>query len=786
MPCCSTSFLYILKASFFRKLLIKLTAMNYRNAYISVLLSAFFFLSLSTGAQSILKGRVSDELNLQPLEGVTVTLLPARVSAVTDQLGNFIFKKIKENSTITIEVTSIGYKSKMVSMEVLKKSGYTIAIAPQNIELKSVNISSHSGDQYKPIGKTDIALRGVNNSQEVLRIIPGIVIGQHQGGGKAEQIFLRGFDADHGTDFRLDVDGMPVNMVSHAHGQGFADSHFIIPETIDNVDFKKGPYTAGKGDFATTGFVDFNTRNSITQNILKVEGGQFNTFRAMGMFNLLNAKAKQQQQSWYVASEYRYSDAYFENPQHFKRFNLFTKYNGKISKNSYLSLSAATFRSKWNASGQIPDRAVDKGIIGFYGAIDPKEGGITYRTNFNMQLLTALQNGAVIKNQLYYSNAHFDLHTNFTFFLEDTVNGDEIRQREARNLMGYNGSYSHSSYLGNTRLNTEAGLQVRYDMTTNSELSHTKNRFVILNPIKLGDIGELSLSPYISETLKFNEHFSINAGLRYDQFFFKYNNKLATDSTLNGTGIYKATANAISPKLNFYYHVNNALQFYLAAGKGYHSNDARSAVVKNGAFALPAVYSADLGTVFKPANNIIINAAVWYIYLQQEFVYSGDGGFTEFSGKTRRVGFDFSGRYEPVKSLYFDVDVNYAHGRAVGEPKGANLIPLAPVFTSSAGLTYTSKNGFNGSFRYRFVGDRSANEDYSLTAKGYFITDAVLNYTKPKFEIGLVINNVFDTKWKETQFDTETRLKNEAQPVDEVCFTPGTPFAAKLSFTLKF
>ena len=756
--------------------------MNYLYKFIVVLIS--LCISITANAQTI-KGKVTDSATGQPLEGVTVFLVSQKISVVTDQLGHFNFKKVKEGAE-NIQVSSIGYESKIISSDELQTMNYNISIAATNVELKSVVISSRNGDQYKPISKTDIAMRGVNNSQEVLRIIPGIVIGQHQGGGKAEQIFLRGFDADHGTDFRLDVDGLPINMVSHAHGQGFADSHFIIPETIDNVDFKKGPYTAGKGDFATTGFVDFNTRNALKENIVKIEGGQFKTLRAMTMFNLLNKRAAKKEQSWYIATEYRYSNAYFDYPQHFKRFNFFTKYNGRISKHSYLNISATTFWSKWDASGQIPDRAVDKGLIGFYGALDPTEGGLTYRTNFNTQLITSLNNGDIIKNQVYYSNSYFDLHTDFTFFLVDTINGDQIRQKEARNLMGYNGSYQHDSYFGNIKLNSELGVQLRYDMTKNSELSHTKDRFTILERLKLGDISELSISPYISETFKFNEHFSINGGLRFDQFFYKYNNKLATDTTLAGIGTYRSNSNTLSPKLNFSYHVNDGLQFYLTTGKGYHSNDTRSAVTNNGDLALPSVYSADLGTVFKPAKNIIINAAVWYISLQQENTYSGDGGFVEFSGKTRRLGFDFSGRYEPVKSLYFDIDVNYAHGRAVDEPNGADYIPLAPVWTSSAGLTYTSKNGLNGSFRYRFVGDRSANEDYSLTAKGYFITDAVINYTKRKYEIGLVVNNVFNTRWKETQFDTETRLKTELQPVNEVCFTPGTPFAAKLSFTFKF
>ena len=750
-----------------------------------LLFSCILLTHLCNAQQIGIHGVVTDGRSKLPLEGVTVKLLPANVSTVTSDLGMFSFKQIKANVT-SIEVSLVGYRLKIISFADFKKSNNQIDIIPQTVELSTVVLSSHAGDQYKVISKTDIAMRGVNNSQEVLRLIPGIVISQHQGGGKAEQIFLRGFDADHGTDFREDVDGMPINMVSHAHGQGFADSHFIIPETIETVDFKKGPNAANKGDFATTGFVDFNTKNSIPDNVIKLEGGQFNTFRGLAMINLLSEKAKDKQQSWYVASEYRYSDAYFDNPQHFNRFNLFTKYNSKIARNSFLTLSATTFWSKWSASGQIPNRAVNEGIIGFYGALDPNEGGLTYRTNVNAQVLTSSRNGDVIKNQVYYSNVHFDLHTNFTFYLVDTVNGDEIRQRETRNLMGYNGSYTHTSYPGNIRLNSEIGLQVRSDMTHNSELSHTVDRYTLLNRIKLGDITELSISPYLSETFKFGEHLSINAGLRFDLFYHKYNNKLANDSTLPGIGIYKANANTLSPKLNIYYHVNDGFQFYLTSGKGFHSNDTRAVVVEHGYEVLPSAYSSDLGTVFKPAKNVIINAALWYIYLQQEFVYGGDGGDVEFNGKTRRVGFDFSGRYEPMRSLYFDVDLNYAHGRALDAIKGQDYIPLAPVWTSTAGITYAAKKGFNGSLRYRYVGDRPANENNTLTATGYFITDVVLHYTRPKYEFGLVINNILNTKWKETQFDTVTRLKGEAHPVDEICFTPGTKFAALLSLAIFF
>ncbi|MBN8850681.1 MAG: hypothetical protein BGO55_30745 [Sphingobacteriales bacterium 50-39] len=736
-------------------------------------------------AQILLKGNITDAISRQPLEGVSVILLPGRITGTTDQTGNFNFRHI-QSTPENIMVSSIGYETKTLSFADLKSQDFHIALAPQIISLNTVTVSTRAGEQYRPISKTDIALRGVNNSQEVLRIIPGIVIAQHQGGGKAEQIFLRGFDADHGTDFREDVDGLPINMPSHAHGQGFADSHFIIPETIESVNFKKGPYTAAKGDFCTTGFVDFVTKSSLPGNSIKIEGGMFNIGRVLGLFNLLGRETKARQQSWYMASEYRYADAYFDNPQHFSGFNLFTKYSGKIAEHNYLTVSATTFYSKWNASGQIPDRAVSEHIIGFYGAIDPFEGGETYRTNFNAQLITSNDKGDLFKNQVFYSNYHFDLHTNFTFFLVDTVNGDEIRQQEVRDLFGYNGSYEHHGYLGNTKVTTEFGVNIRTDLTHHSALSHTLDRYITLQQIKLGDISLTEIAPYASATFELNNRLRIYAGLRFDQFYHRYDNKLPNDTTLPGIGIYKANAQTISPKLNFYYQINETTQLYLTTGKGFHSNDTRAVVVEKGAATLPAAYGADLGTVFKPLRNVLVNASLWYISLQQEFVYNGDGGDVSFKGNTRRMGIDLSGRYQPTKSVYMDVDLNYAHGRTSGRPKGANYIPLAPVWTSSGGVTYTTRHGFNGSLRYRYIGDRPANEFYSLTATGYFITDAVINYTRPKYAIGLVINNMLDTRWKETQFDTTTRLKGETHPVDEICFTPGTPFAAKLNITFYF
>ncbi len=757
--------------------------MNKLLILISLLLGV---LTSSTAQHNHIAGKVIDASSRLPLEGISVTLLPQRKTTVTDENGSFTFN---ENTTqiTTLLLSGFGYETLSLDGKDFKL-GSSIALngkAATTLDEVVVNTGA-SSKQQNQISKLDIKMRGITNSQEVLRIVPGLFIGQHQGGGKAEQIFIRGFDCDHGTDISLNVDGMPINMVSHAHGQGYADAHFIIPETIETVDFKKGTYNAEKGNFNTAGYVDFKTANAIDRNLLKLEGGMFNSARIAAVVNLLGKTLKAKQQSWYMAAEYNYSDGYFDNPQHFNRFNFFTKYHGKVSKNSFLQLSASTLYSKWNASGQIPDRAVDEGLIGFFGALDPTEGGLTARSNCNAQLLSTLNNHDFIRNQLFYTNYSFDLHTNFTFFLEDPINGDQIRQKENRNLIGYNGSYSHIGYLGSTKISTDTGINVRYDATNNSALSHTINRYTVINPIKLGDISELNAALYLSETFKFNEKWTVNAGLRFDQFFNQYQNKLATDATLNGIGIYKAKANILSPKFSIYFHASNNTQFYLATGRGFHSNDTRAVVVTNGKQIVPPAYGIDFGTIIKPTNTLLLHLAAWYMGLKQEFVYSGDGGIVEITGATKRIGIDGSIRFEPLKSVYLDLDLNYAHGRYANLSKGQDYIPLAPVWSATGGITYKNKNGINGGLRYRYLSDRPAVEDNSLTAKGYFVSDAVLNFTKPRYEIGLKLNNLFNTKWKETQFATETRLQNETMPVTEICFTPGTKFMALVGISYYF
>ena len=735
--------------------------------------------------RGVIKGYLYSQSTNAPLVNASVELLNTGKVTQTDKFGFYAFKNLEEG-LYQLRFSYLGFKSLTTTVQVseteIADAAPVVTSLPEgDINLAEVSVSAYRPEPLQTISTLDINLRPIQSTQDVLRIVPGLFIAQHAGGGKAEQLFLRGFDIDHGTDIRLTVDGIPVNMVSHAHGQGYADLHFVIPETIEEVSFGKGPYQASQGNFATAGYADFKTRSQLDKNSIKLEAGLFNTYRAVGMVNLLGQRAKKQNQHAYLASEFLFSNGYFESPQDLNRLNVLGKYQGGIGKNSILTAVVSTFRSSWNASGQVPDRAVAAGIISRFGAIDDTEGGETSRHNITASILNILPNQAVLENQLYFVNYNFELYSNFTFFLYDPENGDQIRQKEYRNIYGYQSTYStDKNWLGKTS-KSEAGVGMRYDVVDDSELSRTKDRNLTLVPVKKGGIRELNLSAYLSETLELSPKFTVKGALRFDQFFFRYNSQLPNERNAKQ----EAARYSISPKFNLFYTSSPMLQLYLSTGMGFHSNDTRVSVKGKGEKVLPKAYGVDLGMLYKPVDKLILNAALWALDLEQELVYVGDEGIVEPSGKTRRIGLDIAARYQFNKYFFADADINLIKPRYREHAEGNNYIPLAPTMTSTGGLTYNGTNNFSGSIRYRYLHDRAANEDYSLTADGYMLLDAVLSYTLKKLEFKLTVENLMNVDWKEAQFETESKLRNEAEPVSEIHFTPGTPFFVKLGVMYK-
>lgn len=755
-----------------------------------IIITIVGYAGAAMGAVSI-KGKVFDIVTHDPIEDAIVTDEKSGNIEVTDKSGNFILDYVKGD---TLLISVIGYKSQQVSIETGKP--LSIALERGAITLKDVTIvNSATLKTYSTLSSLDLDMQPVKSAQDLLRLVPGLFIAQHQGGGKAEQIFLRGFDADHGTDVNVSVDGMPVNMVSHAHGQGYADLHFLIPETVSGYDFGKGPYYTDKGDFTTAGFVAYNTKSTLDQSMVKVEAGQYNTLRMLAMINLLSEKAKKRGTNAYIAGERLYSNGGpFALPEHFTRYNVFGKFNTKVGSNSKLTAEVSTLASGWRASGEIPNRAVSEGYIpNRFGALDTPQGGYTTRTNASVKLTTDFGNSWTMENQLWYSHYFFNLISNFTFFYYFPATGDEFRQRDDRDVNGYNGKIYKMKVVNSTTFTTTIGEGFRYDNIYPSELDHTENG-QFLSYLQYGRAKELNVNGYFDETVRMGK-WLFNAGLRLDYFHFYYENLApASDAFASDifTGVDPNAQKAIaSPKLNAEYTFNSKFQIYLKAGKGFHSNDARVVIANRGFEILPAAYGADLGVNWKPLPNLYINTAIWYLYLQQEFTFGQDlidqpGGPVSPGGKTVREGIDFSARYQLSKWLFATFNINPAKPRYIDSATGHNYVPLAPTLTSTAGLDFRFKNGINGGISYRYLHNRAANSTYSLTALGYFITDLSVNYTRKKYEVGLTIENLFNQQWDESQFEYTSRLYYESKPVDEVSYTPGVPFFAKFHVSVFF
>lgn len=694
----------------------------------------------------------------------------------SDINGNFLFRDISVGDTLI--VSHIGYKpfSKVLIPQDFE-SPLDIVIVEEYFALEQVSISNDMRTAYE-VANIDLYLNPVSSSQQVLRTVPGLFIGQHAGGGKAEQIFLRGFDIDHGTDITLSVDGMPVNMVSHAHGQGYADLHFIIPETIDQIDFGKGPFYADKGNFNTAGYVDFKTKNKIKESVVGLEIGQFNTQRIYGLINLINQEDSKQHA--YLATEYLMSDGPFESPQNFNRFNVMGKYIADFDNNDKLSLQVSRFQSKWDASGQVPQRLVDDGTITRFGAVDDTEGGNTSRTNIALNYTKNLSNHSFLTFNSFYVGYDFELFSNFTFFLNDPINGDQIRQNENRKIYGMESKYFHSYFFNHFDVEFNAGLGLRYDDVDDNQLSYTTGRNTLRERLAFGDVDETNLYGYANLEFDFGQ-WMINPGIRLDHFEFNYVDRLQNNYETQSQSSVIAT-----PNLNVIYNPNRHLQLFVKSGFGFHSNDSRVVVAQSGESVLPLAFGIDFGAVWKPNNRIWLTGALWQLYLEQEFVYVGDEAIVEPSGSTRRQGIEFGLRAQLRDDLFFDSDATYTLARSVNDEEGNNYIPLAPIMTSSGGLSYKNRNGLNASLRYRYIMDRPANEDNSIVALGYFIMDANISYKWRNIRFGFAVENLLDSEWNEAQFATESRLRNEVESVEELHFTPGVPFSIKGQISYSF
>ncbi|WP_306818536.1 TonB-dependent receptor [Archangium lipolyticum] len=644
----------------------------------------------------------------------------------------------------------------------------------------------------------DFMLRPRPRPADILQVVPGFYTVQHAGGGKANQYFLRGFDADHGTDVALFVDGVPVNMVSHGHGQGYADLNWIIPELIERVEVRKGPYFAQDGDFATAGAVNLVTRRDFESSQVTLGGGSFSTWR--GMF-----VAAPEVEGWspVVAGQVYGTNGPFLNPERMERYSLFTKVTRQISDHSTVSLALTSYGSGWNASGQIPLREVSAGRMDRFGTVDDTEGGNSQRHSAYATWRTLTRDDGEVNVMAYAMQYRLNLYSNFTFFSADPVNGDMIEQNDKRTMLGFNASYRFRRKWAGIAFDTTIGTQVRTDNIENG-LSQDKARKRLATVVD-ASILEGSLGVYAQEDIIFTPWLRAVLGLRADSFGFDVDDHLEdmAEPGTKSSGVEQASR--VSPKASLVLSPLANTDLYVNFGHGFHSNDARGVVRQpEPVTPLTRARGYELGARTRLFDRLDLAGSVFRLDLDSELVWVGDAGATEARGATRRQGLEAEARLKVLPWLFADADLTLSRATYVQNAGNGDAVALAPTLIVSGGVSARHPAGFYGRLGVLHLGDRPATEDRFLIAEGFTRVDATLGYRGSFYEVNVSVQNALNTQWREAQFANVSRLPSEAGPescpagtrpageadafegCEDLHFTPGAPLNAQASVSFFF
>lgn len=647
----------------------------------------------------------------------------------------------------------------------------------------------------------EIANRPYLRRSEILETIPGVITTQHAGGGKATQYFLRGFNLDHGTDFATSLDMMPMNLKTHAHGQGYTDLNPLIPELIERVDYVKGTYTAANGDLSTAGSANFKLFDILPHNIASIELGEYGYYRALlaGSLDLnpplLAGSAKNpagpapDPQTLTYALEYNTYDGPFVLSEDFERWNGMLRYvNGDADNHFAATLMA--YRATWNSSDQIPSRAVRSGLIPRLGNLDPTNGGESQRYSLNLEW--AKRDGDVVtKANVYGIYYDLDLFSNFTYFLDYPDRGDQFEQAEQRWIVGGNiaRTWEKRSIAGH-EADVTLGLQTRHDVIDGIGLWRTDSRERFKN-IRQDDVYEASIGIFADSTVHWTDWFRTNLGLRGDLFYFDTQSNNAANSGDDFAGI-------VSPKVSAIFGPWNETELYLNFGTGFHSNDARgvsTVVDPNNGERIPTVdplvrtMGGEIGIRTQAIPKLTSTLTFFWLESDSELVYVGDAGLNEAGPGSRRFGVEWSNYWRPTEWFGMDAEVAVTHGRFV-DAGNDDYIPASVPVMFSGGINLGAQgdaDGFFGNIRARAFGKRPLVEDNSVKGKASFLVNAGIGYRRKNWEAALECLNLFDREDNDIEYYYTSRLPGEAAAgVDDTHFHPTEPRTFRLRLTYKF
>ena len=632
------------------------------------------------------------------------------------------------------------------------------------------------------ITREQLERRPFSRSGGMLETVPGMIVTQHAGDGKANQYFLRGYNLDHGTDFAAWVVGMPVNQPTNAHGHGYTDLNFLIPELVTRVQYNKGPYFAEDGDFASVGSARISYAEQLPVSTATITAGQYGYKRA-----LLTGAPELGAGRLVYGFEYGYSNGPWNNPEQFHKLNGVLRYTQGTQGNG-LNVTAMGYSANWNSTDQIPQRAVQTGLIDRFGAVDPSDGGQSNRYSLSGEWRQT--DGAVSRNvNVYAIKSKLALISNFTYFLDNPVQGDQFTQSENRTTLGATASQTWAVKWADREVLNTVGGQVRRDRLSPVALYTSQGRQVT-GVTSQDEATITSMAPYLSNTIKWNDWVRTVAGLRFDHQQFDVTSMLPANTGSRSDSLR-------SPKFSVVLGPWAKTEYYMNWGRGFHSNDARgvnqTVDPKTGGAVTPVTplarttgYEFGMRTQYVPAMTSTL--ALWQLRQNSELLFVGDAGTTEASRPSLRTGIEALVQYQARPWLAFDASAGVTRSRFTDVAPPGNYVPNAPNAVVSAGVTVENFNQWFGAVRWRYFGPRSLSEDNSVSSGATSLVNARVGYAFDKrVRLQMDVFNLFNRQDHDIDYFYASRLPGEAAAgVNDVHFHPVEPRSVRLSLIANF
>lgn len=660
----------------------------------------------------------------------------------------------------------------------------TVRLEPVKVTAVASNVYSESSSASQGVVTAEqLENRPRLRTGELLEAVPGLSVTQHSGDGKANQYFLRGFNLDHGTDFRTTVGGIPVNMPTHAHGQGYTDLNFVIPELVETIRYQKGPYDSADGDFATAGSAELEFFRALPQGFATLEAGENNyqrlvagqSIRLGSGTTLLGIEASAQDGPW-VKSE------------NTGKFNGLVRYSAPFGAGD-LALTGLFYRNQWDSTDQVPLRAVESGQIDRFGFVDESTGGKSERSSLSLDYAQGDDTDR-FSASAYLVGYELNLFSNFTYFLDNPVDGDQFEQADDRSYAGGRLGYERHGQLLGRHIHHRLGAELRYDNIGNVGLYKTVRR-QRLSTVREDAVQQTAVGLHYGNTVNWTPWLRSIAGIRFDRYDFK----VRSDNPANSGS---ADDTLASPKLSLVFGPWRRTELFFNAGQGFHSNDARGTTATldpNTGDPVEPVdplvrgRGAEIGLQTRLAPQLQTALTFWGLKLDSELLYIGDAGNTEASRPSQRSGIELANYWTPADGVILDADIALSRARFDDDdPDGIGReIPSAIERTASVGLVINDYRKFFGGARLRYFGSRPLIEDNSVRSSSSLLVNLRAGYAfTPRAKLAVDVFNLFDREVSDIDYFYESQLQGEAAPVEDIHFHPAEPRAVRASLSLRF